>query len=1647
MNSLNKKVSLVLILTMILCYLPIFPKTVHAALTVSLSVNSYDSGTLTVRWPAVANSNSVRITYHKPLVHDAIEITSNQSTNTATITGLEDNNIYDIRLDIYNNLDCSGTLLCTAFMYFCPKITFSSQILEQERRPVPGGGYEIGVNPGINLKWAMPKVWVPDPLPTDPSNGSFRYANEAASLQAMQDKINSVYNDGRQLRSLNFRINISTDFSTLNSGSAQSAILVNQVIDGDTNLATPDYTANVSGNTTNTSSIHNMDSDGYVNFDLIGRADNSSALPIPSSQYQLPDGEILPGTVFYMNIKPVFKNGEAENVNAVTVGAASNQNGSNLTGSTPYTYSPIRFQISRDESNNVYVKIYRINQGSLDLPGLKYEVQTGDDPTIEGDWRVRKWLNDSFFPDGSNYAVTAFTVTNANNLLYYKVVVKTDSSDDRLESPSMPYILSTDTSRPPVPTGLTVIDRTLVLGEVSDPVTHETVEAKSSDITISWNKPVNWDTIRRNAASYNESIDVYYHFLISTSQSDMDITPYPQLEANGKIYGNFPVKYRLVKYVSALSSNIRENGNRLEYTLKGFDLFTAKGSDFYNRVDGTSDIELPNTENYPDHLLPNKVYYLQMYTTNGINKGLTDVEKTSDKSVTISFTTLTEAGKDVPLPINFRLNRNDSGVSPGTQGGMSNLVELQFDKVDINWTSYTSDPSVTKAVYYDLYAGLVTEADKLIPIGSTENTSSDVGFIGTDAQSTSIRCIVSEFSEGTQANTVFGSRLRPNSTYYFVARTRVVVGDIEYQSLSTSIIAVTTVIGSISTPDESSRMPLSPADFAIAKDESGNPVLTGSMVALNWTHKEPDVSYNIICTTEYIEPDAPPSTYTEDQYYTSFNSTFGELVLDPTAIPPARNFEYDPASKICNYTINTWLSPNKLYYFSIRAVNETTGKASPWISIPVTTLLIDPPTSLQPVTATELALFWIDNNANTRAEDFKIYLKGPDDNSYNALTKTQYIVSKDGGTYYGRIFNLKPNSTYNVRVYKGNADLVLTLDRAGMTTKDTCHSIEVKWTGQRSYKYNLTAKSSEDDNYTVIFDSDLEQYTDAGGNILPYYIEQPPELNGTDYYTYHARINTIAVRQNDGTIKHVPLSSNMKYYVKVRSSQVDRADTAIVSYSKYIGPVEIRTEFNQDDYNRKDDDKKNEASFLDKIDALEKTLFWRVAINSNINKLLIKGDKLSNALHNNGRYPYVLDISETGSGMISDVIYIPLDIIKILNKEDISLVIKASGAEYTLRPRTIDLESRDMANILSGIKGTVKDIYFKMSITRSSTPDISLPAQMKLASKVNRLDLKAHLVSKTDAELGKLINDKLYNDKTGLVKEKTNLILSSGTSRLSSKEIEGYMSDQVLDMEAKLSEYIEKTIEGSSQTPGMITSTSDIVKFSDPMIVGLSYETNNGQNAPYTIYQGTNTWNRINNSTSSFPGSISFNASGTGKYSVLYRLIQSDDIPEGYYASADITRLRTKYDLGSIFGSGTSFYPDSPVSVKEVILLYEKVVNNVPASSGLSLTQKCSQLGLDTILNPSDALQDIDRQHYSAVMAKLYALKMGVSLESLTPSRNLPIGDESEISSLYIKSVLVCLDQGIMTLNEKGSFRPQESMTRSEVIVALSRLLELAGEI
>jgi hypothetical protein len=733
-----------------------------APVPIEVRITGYNNDILTINWDMIPGAKKAVVSSDTPGF-----TCSNTTLVSSNITGLDFNKAYDIKVDVYSD-DEGINKIGEGLVYFIPQIYFKAEIMEQQYVDISGGGREIGTKPKIGLKWNMPLVW---------TGNEYRFICD--ELNYIQNKIKAVYKNVKDLKTINFRINISSDRNLLNGDSEISSVLINYDGTG--------YKAKVSGNDANTVDIDFNRQTGEMALNLLGRADKNINLP-DAEGINLPHEDIFPGTVYYMNIKPVFINLDSSNANTVKVGDPSAQNGSMLYGNVPYTYTPIRFMLTKDAIGNVYVRIYKVNQGSLYIPRLYYEVQLTDDPSITGDWSVKKVMDDSYFGSGVEYAVTVVSDIGTNNDVYYKVVVKSDAVSDRIASNAMPYNISQDSSRPPIPQDVRIVDRELVTREINEADGTKTTQ-KSTNVTISWLKPDNWNEIIGNSDPDSE---IYYHILLNTYQSDQNIQPPPVLEADGVNYGRFPAVNRLVRYISAKSSNIKVNGNRLEYVLEGFELF--KGED----ADGICDEQLANQENYPDMLLPNKVYYIQMYTTKGAdNKGSADPADMSDKSVPVSFTTLSGIYRDVPVPKNLKLNKNaiDKVEVPGPHE--SNYLELQFDKVSIDWSYYSDKNDLKGQVYYDIYMSTRTELNSFICIGTTENLNGDLQFSGLNDISTAIKFTVRNFTSQELVNR-FGYGIRPNTTYYLMVRTRLKTDEgKEFVSMYTSILPVTTIRGSI----------------------------------------------------------------------------------------------------------------------------------------------------------------------------------------------------------------------------------------------------------------------------------------------------------------------------------------------------------------------------------------------------------------------------------------------------------------------------------------------------------------------------------------------------------------------------------------------------------------------------------------------------------------------------------------------------------------------------------------------------------------------------------------------------------------------------------------------------------------------------------
>ncbi|MHB8064052.1 MAG: hypothetical protein ACYDG2_15740, partial [Ruminiclostridium sp.] len=522
-------------------------------------------------------------------------------------------------------------------------------------------------------------------------------------------------------------------------------------------------------------------------------------------------------------------------------------------------------------------------------------------------------------------------------------------------------------------------------------------------------------------------------------------------------------------------------------------------------------------------------------------------------------------------------------------------------------------------------------------------------------------------------------------------------------------------------------------DFSIALDENGNPMVDGQSVTFEWTAKETDAVYHLIATSNKVNPDDTlkmGSNILNDATYQSFISIFGgkdqdgdpaKLTLDPKKL--SENLVYDSTTKKCRYTINQWLYPNKIYYFSLRSELAATPepKSSVWVSIPVTTALIESPTMLQVVNDCELAFYWTDSTAEMTSENYSIALKASDDSDYTLLTKSQYKIVKYKNIYYARTTpaaKLKPNTQYAIKIVRTNDNTVLSTPTK--YTRDDYHQIDVKWQGfsiDESSKFEIAIKTEDDTDYTVLDNAvDLEWYRDISTHDYPYYIEKEYSNLGNNYYIFNARIKFAPIKLPDGTIDHKPLKPNTKYYIKVRAVKTDSTNLAAVTPSKYAGPVDTRTEFNQDDYDDEDNNTSVSAKFLDMLEKLEQDIVWDVSKQNGVtNKVLVKDDKLINLLEGIGNYSCTIDMTQSPDYINSDEIYLAKDILIAMKSNDRSIIIKTKNAEYTIRPETFDIEDMEEFKKAKELTGS-KDVYLKINNIQSTSIEPSAPANTTSSS-------------------------------------------------------------------------------------------------------------------------------------------------------------------------------------------------------------------------------------------------------------------------------------------------------------------------------------------
>lgn len=1629
MKTKLRFVSVMLVLSLILSNFSGIIQPVFAApdvLNFSINQSTFDenAGTVRASWNGQLNVTGT-ITYEAPtaLGNKTVSINVTAGIGTVLLTDIKKDYIYDIKVSLTNP---SSSYVAQKF--YLAGISVYAEQIRQQYVDHPGGGRETGVYPAMKLSWKLPLI----------HDGVNAFVPAKGSILS---KIAPAID----------RINYKFHMETSKTKPNLADVIVNMKDDGS------GYTAMVSGDTTRVSEVKWDNAQSEYSLYLFGVKDDETSIPtiqqlkdgtatiptgIPAADvaYVLPHQEIRPGCIYVVTMDALVCDQNGQYVSKALSGATT----SPLTGIVNYTYTPVRFQLTKDSMDNILIRINTVNLGDVSMPELSYFVQTSNvDSDDDSDWKNIKEITNI----SGEYTITNLQGINPKNTVYYRIVVKSASVDDTIMSLSMPYRMLDDTSKTPVPKNVSVIGVNL-----SDTIPSET--ERTSDIKIVWDKPANWDDTKDD--------DVYYHFMLSTGQKDLDPAVKYPLTANGKDYGNgnYAVKYRLVQYVSTKSGLIKENANdntKLEYTIKGLDFF--KGFE----GDGTV-TPINNPDAYPEYLLPNKTYYLQVYTTLPADKGNTDdSSRMSEKSLTTSFTTLSLTSRDVPTPNNFQMV--NTKVNTATAATPANaVITLRFEDLKIDWSKYTSNHSIADdAVIYDLYMSKQPDLNTFKLIGSSNQPDSDVEFRPViTGDTTWINTIINEFSDISNINS-FGYYLSPNTIYYFMVKVRL---NLENEvpkireSTQTNLLSVTTPRGEPTKPNDNAKKPVAPSDFAIALDKNGNPMVSGHSVTFEWTVKENEASYNLISTAKKVAldtPDTDPSIL-EDSTYISYIAAFGDkdrnidgnskkLTLDPKASPLPPNLVYDSKTKKCRYTINTWLYPNRVYYFSLRSevVEANKSKSSVWISIPVTTSLIESPTRLQTISDCELSFYWFDTNPQTTSDSYSIKIKAAGDKYYTQLTKAQYNIVKDGSVYYGRLYKLKSNTQYNIQVVRTIDNAVLS--NTTQSTRNDHYQIEVKWQGIAvdDYSgYEIAIKTEDDTDYTVLSNSDLEQYIDVTRHTYPYYIEKTFSNIGTEYYTYTARIKYAEVTLPSGAKEHKPLKPNTKYYIKVRAYKKDPSNLEAITRSKYIGPVNTRTEFNQGDYDDDDNNTSITSKFLDMLNKLEQELYWNVnkGSSSTMEKFYVKDDKVVNLLEGPGYYSCTIDISQTPAYINTNEVYMAKNILSAMKTYNKSVVIKTKDVEYTIRPDTFDINNMEEFKKAKAAAGA-KDVYLKLDNIKTGEVQPKAPANTTTVSKVDIITAQAVVSRETSENIQKMIKDKLYNEDTGIIKKKIDVIKNPNNpnTKGNGTNIDKYLNQLLEEIKSELSYFINDTLNGANYSYGLFTEKYDIAEYNSPMSVKMSYKGNTIAN-PYVLYGNAGNWHKLTQNLKYDTGYVSFFVASPGKYTVFAGKDVTSTIGDESPAKPYITKLAGKYDLTLVFsGAGESYNPNLSVSVKEAIMLYE-LVSDLQVDSTTDIKIKAKNYGLDKIINVSNVNRNITRQETAALIVMLYCQRTGADYSRLKASYNKIIRDDAAIGTKYAVPVYACLNMNIMTLDTGAKFNPGMSVNRKDIAVAFEKMLE-----
>jgi len=1677
MNIFKRVLSLLLILVLVLTGLPVEIK-VFAAEEIELTVE-YNSVTnkYEINSPLMAEPYSSILTYHDPS-DKSLKTVYGEYKNGRVVASvsLTPDYIYDLSLEIYSRAGDSSPAY-RGKTYYLAGITFTGESFNEmakmsdieDKAPklepedsTAGNAVLVksGDNPIIKLNWKIPTIY-------EPVSGNIIHFTDPKALELLgtaQAPISKAC----------FQISM-----TVGQGSTRQLVF-NTDYDSSKNMIIEGKNVTVSG---------------FKN-GMVTSADNMVSAVLTSEQ------GIEPGTEYaFTNIGILFKNAASEQINTrITRLKTNNGNrfpvknidnvfkdiGKNLTS----IFTPMQIELMKVDTDKVEVRFKKIVNGNY--PELYYQVQYV--PRIEFFFTdTNKWVKipASALSASEEYGseIIDIPIDSDKNPEYYFRVVYYDSSSEKPRSSSLAIdlrYLGMDSGKPPLPREIKVEPIYAGRGEVIVPTTGKSVEIPKNDLRLSFEKPVAWKqytgdawTAFKNAAP--QKSDIIFHVLLSTLLPDA-----PKKTLTTEI-GTPPAKVYLPtvqKRVLVLSKKDfiedPENPDRIICNLPGDKLFMDYAGYWKDDEDKWIDVvralTAENNEDadennvagdYPDFLLPNTTYFTQIFSSrlednddifddiwaDGLSSDLNN--RLSYKSPVISFTTWPLTEKTVPMPDISLHIEPETFIDPVTGNITLNGIRVKYPRLLTNaeWKNY-DDSGEEKLLIYEFFISRD-------PLGfdETPNLTEEVLYPSEESEKPERSVLIKNDKDG--------SPILPNTVYYIKARATLKVGSqVLGRSVDTAVKTITTPKIDSGGLDNDYRDPRAPVEFSIATDANGELLLSDAWVTLSWVHAENDVTYEMVCTSVSIPERAIDDDYKDDPVNVGFLTAYNDLRnpagdnklhIDVNTIA-LEGFSVNENGQVIMPIRRDFLRPNRIYFFSLRAVRNrgktADGKSiettSIWITIPVTTRMVQPPGFIETVKDMEVGFNIKSTAPGATADSMEVYIKKSEeaDSKYVQLNRAEYSCVQDGTTFYFRIYNLEANQWYDIQVKNKNNgqwydNKSKTWKDARGTpvkgkTRDPFSEIEVRFEGQDPYDYFLEIRTDNDIEYRKLVYSSSGQtdygYDTESGRIKFYrekarlYVDE-----GSPKYVYYVLIRGRQVPDESGVLRHQPLKSNTQYYIKLWAFNLEE--------SLHIGPVTARTDFSQDDYD-KDKIKDNVKDlFKNSADKLTQKLYWRIDIKNDSNvRVLLKDDRISSLLKASRESTVTVNISVEQDNTSYYEVLIPYKTLEAIDTYGSRLNIKVLGAEFTLSKGSIDLDDLKA----KALTGGAKEAMLLLKIYRRQSPKNPLPSGFTMISKAYELQTVAIGSRRTYAEISNMLFDILDNPdakgpfKYGILDRELTAILNDleKHSYKSHTDLKDLINTVINKVEIELSRYLKDIIDGGSGLAAAYAVSKDINDLPGRMGVNLEYAYRSGYIAPYVNYgQG---FAEPTGGKGYVMQYVLFRVEKPGEYLVINK---GQTVPQpGSSGSGSYSFLSSRYDLTKVFGPGT-VYTANPISGEQAVMLYAVVTRREEEIIGLTPAQKAAKLGISDVIGRSQLTGYMDNQSSVSMVVKLYCAKANINPDYMKPSRVIFIENGNDINPRLYPYVVLGVDLELTTLTN-NRFDATGRTTIGNMLDMISKVLE-----